>query len=253
MRPAYCDVRWHTDALMALARRRSGLGDFGDTVVRRSAAPAARLLHRRGIAQPGRAHGATLGRRAVPHQPAAVPHAERRDPGILNQTIERPIFITGLPRSGTTFLHRLLMEDPDNRAPLRLADDISVSAARSRRATGAIRGRCASRGNCAPSKGWHPSSARCIRSMRPRRRSAARSPRMCSAACASTRRIGYRPTGAGWMSAGICRPIGSTSASCSTCSIRTAGGRWVVKCPEHLFALMPSARSTRCAAGVRAS
>ena len=41
-----------------------------------------------------------------------------RDPGILRQPIERPIFITGLPRSGTTFLHRLLLEDPDNRAPL---------------------------------------------------------------------------------------------------------------------------------------
>ena len=39
------------------------------------------------------------------------------EPGILRQPIQRPIFITGLPRSGTTFLHRLLMEDPDNRAP----------------------------------------------------------------------------------------------------------------------------------------
>jgi Sulfotransferase family len=31
--------------------------------------------------------------------------------------IERPIFITGLPRSGSTFLHELLAEDPENRAP----------------------------------------------------------------------------------------------------------------------------------------
>ncbi len=43
---------------------------------------------------------------------------ERAHPAILSQTIERPIFITGLPRSGTTFLHRLMMTDPDNRAPL---------------------------------------------------------------------------------------------------------------------------------------
>ena len=88
--------------------------------------------------------------------------AERRDPGILRQPIERPIFITGLPRSGTTFLHRLLLEDPDNRAPLRLADDLSVS--RPRRAAG-CRGRRAWRGSCAPSSGWLPSSARCIPSM----------------------------------------------------------------------------------------
>jgi hypothetical protein len=31
--------------------------------------------------------------------------------------IERPIFITGMPRSGSTFLHELLAEDPENRAP----------------------------------------------------------------------------------------------------------------------------------------
>jgi hypothetical protein len=43
---------------------------------------------------------------------------ETRRPDIAKQQIERPIFITGLPRSGTTFLHRLMMTDPDNRAPL---------------------------------------------------------------------------------------------------------------------------------------
>jgi len=31
--------------------------------------------------------------------------------------IERPVFITGMPRSGSTFLHELLAEDPENRAP----------------------------------------------------------------------------------------------------------------------------------------
>ena len=41
----------------------------------------------------------------------------QRDAGILRQTIERPIFIAGLPRSGTTFLHRMMIEDPNNRAP----------------------------------------------------------------------------------------------------------------------------------------
>ena len=42
---------------------------------------------------------------------------EQDDSGILGQPIRRPIFITGLPRSGTTFLHRLMMADPRNRAP----------------------------------------------------------------------------------------------------------------------------------------
>ncbi|MBN8905351.1 MAG: sulfotransferase, partial [Rhodospirillales bacterium] len=44
--------------------------------------------------------------------------AEARDPGIQHERIDRPIFITGLPRSGTTFLHRLMMHDPATRAPL---------------------------------------------------------------------------------------------------------------------------------------
>jgi hypothetical protein len=34
------------------------------------------------------------------------------------EPIERPIFITGMPRSGSTFLHELLAQDACNRAPL---------------------------------------------------------------------------------------------------------------------------------------
>jgi hypothetical protein len=43
--------------------------------------------------------------------------AEREDPAILTRPLASPIFITGLPRSGTTFLHGLLADDPLNRAP----------------------------------------------------------------------------------------------------------------------------------------
>ena len=42
---------------------------------------------------------------------------EQRDPLIVKRPLAPPIFITGLPRSGTTFLHGLLAEDPANRAP----------------------------------------------------------------------------------------------------------------------------------------
>jgi hypothetical protein len=43
--------------------------------------------------------------------------AEKRAPAILDQTIDRPIFITGLPRSGSTFLHNLLAQDRSNHVP----------------------------------------------------------------------------------------------------------------------------------------
>ena len=44
---------------------------------------------------------------------------DRKDhPAIAAQPISRPLFVVGLPRSGTTFLHRLLSQDPSNRVPL---------------------------------------------------------------------------------------------------------------------------------------
>lgn len=43
---------------------------------------------------------------------------EERSPEILQEEIRQPIFITGLPRSGTTFLHSLLAQDSANRVPL---------------------------------------------------------------------------------------------------------------------------------------
>lgn len=43
--------------------------------------------------------------------------AEEEMPGILSRPIARPIFITGLPRSATTFLHTLLSQDPANAVP----------------------------------------------------------------------------------------------------------------------------------------
>ena len=43
--------------------------------------------------------------------------AEELNPGIRNRVIRKPLFITGLPRSGSTFLHALLAEDPENMVP----------------------------------------------------------------------------------------------------------------------------------------
>ncbi|HSW03575.1 sulfotransferase family protein [Aquabacterium sp.] len=37
--------------------------------------------------------------------------------GIAGEKIVAPVFVIGLPRSGTTFLHNLLTQDPNNRAP----------------------------------------------------------------------------------------------------------------------------------------
>ncbi len=43
---------------------------------------------------------------------------EARCPEILDERIDAPLIITGLPRSGSTFFHRLLIADPGSVAPL---------------------------------------------------------------------------------------------------------------------------------------
>lgn len=42
----------------------------------------------------------------------------KRHPEILQVPIRRPLFITGLPRTGTTLLHNLLSQDPSSRWPV---------------------------------------------------------------------------------------------------------------------------------------
>jgi hypothetical protein len=42
----------------------------------------------------------------------------RADPGVREEVIAEPVFVAGAPRTGTTILHALLVEDPHLRAPL---------------------------------------------------------------------------------------------------------------------------------------
>jgi hypothetical protein len=39
------------------------------------------------------------------------------DPGVLDEVIDQPVVVTGLPRTGTTLLHAVLARDPARRAP----------------------------------------------------------------------------------------------------------------------------------------
>ena len=43
---------------------------------------------------------------------AALAHERQRHPEIERETIDRPLFIVGINRTGTTFLHRLMARDP---------------------------------------------------------------------------------------------------------------------------------------------
>ncbi len=105
------------DRLIARARRRTGLSEFGDT----SFAEPLRVFLR---ACREEADLSLFGRIAVRWDTLRflsnllrLHEEETRRPEILDQPIERPIIIAGLPRSGTTFLHSLLAEDPANLVP----------------------------------------------------------------------------------------------------------------------------------------
>jgi hypothetical protein len=106
------------DELLSAARSSVGLEDFGDAAF---AAPMRRFLD----ACASEADLGLIGRLATRWDAVRflsnlllLRAAEVRMPDILGESVARPIFITGVPRSGTTFLHRMMLADPANRAPL---------------------------------------------------------------------------------------------------------------------------------------
>lgn len=111
-------LRLDATALMARATRATGLTDFGDDAFR---APLDRLL----AALEGETELTLLGRlitradlaRLLENRLRMV-DTRRRHPEIDREQIRRPLFIVGLPRTGTTILHELLSQDPANRVPM---------------------------------------------------------------------------------------------------------------------------------------
>jgi sulfotransferase family protein len=105
-------------ALVAKARRQTGLDDFGDDAFRE---PLARLT----ASLEDEARLTTLGRmiarsdflRLLTNR-LRVTDVRRRHPEIASGRIVRPLFILGLPRTGTSILHELLAQDPENRVPM---------------------------------------------------------------------------------------------------------------------------------------
>ena len=105
------------DALIARAQRRTGLVDFGGTPFEEPLQNFLRACREEGDLS---LFGHFVTRWDVVRFLSNLLHLrdqERRAPEILARPIERPIFIAGLPRSGTTFLHSLLAQDPANLIP----------------------------------------------------------------------------------------------------------------------------------------
>ena len=103
------------ESLCAAARRRTGLVDFGDPPLEPALSTLADSLEQEADLHP-------LGRFLIRTHLQDLLATRLRLAAQWSSVhdcppIERPLFITGMPRSGSTFLHELLAEDPGNRAP----------------------------------------------------------------------------------------------------------------------------------------
>jgi hypothetical protein len=114
-------VRWpdvEPASMMAAARRRTGLPDFGDELFREGLDVLVADFERNPAVHGFGRHffreycvGLLCNRLRIQDELT-------RDPEILDVPVERPLVIAGLPRSGTTLLHRLMSEDPAGRTML---------------------------------------------------------------------------------------------------------------------------------------
>jgi hypothetical protein len=111
-------VKLDADGLLARAQKNTGFSDFGGDKFRQ---PFHLLLE--GLER--EAHLTTMGRvvaradilRVLENRLGMV-ELFKQYPEILEQPVERPLFVVGPPRTGTTIFHDLLALDADNRVPL---------------------------------------------------------------------------------------------------------------------------------------
>ena len=99
-------------------RRSGGLSDFGEGPFQEGLTRLLDSLERDGRLTP---IGRVIAReRVLLHTVNRLQYVRDRQrfPEIAKQIIEKPIFIIGMPRTGTTILHDILAQDPRSRAPL---------------------------------------------------------------------------------------------------------------------------------------
>jgi hypothetical protein len=105
------------DAIIQQAKKQTDLCDFGDeSFVPALEKLAVSLEHEAQLSQLGRiaVHAMLLDNLKLRLRLTAY---RKQRPEIAQQKITRPLFVLGLPRTGTTILYELLAQDPAHRAP----------------------------------------------------------------------------------------------------------------------------------------
>jgi hypothetical protein len=111
-------VRLDPDSLLQTARKSTGLTDFGHDRFRD---PLARLVESLETEAQLTILGRMIARRDLLRLlEFRLRHAELRKqhPEIEYERVEKPLFILGMPRTGTSILHELMAQDPQNRVPM---------------------------------------------------------------------------------------------------------------------------------------
>ena len=109
-------VRLEVDPLLRVATRRTGLTDFGDPGFLEGLRTLLTSLEEdAGLHPIGRLSLRELVVDSLVNR-LLLTEAQKRTPEIFTQPLIPPLIVLGLPRTGTTFLHRLLAEDPAHHA-----------------------------------------------------------------------------------------------------------------------------------------
>ena len=223
------------DELIELALKRAGRRDFAD---RSFIGPFQRLLE----ACRAEADLSALGIRALRVDVLRLlrnllrfEEFEAACPAVLSRPIRAPVFITGMPRSGTTFLHRLILQDPHTIAP-RLFQLVYPHASQAGRFETALR------------KRWVSLQLALFRMLSPEFNAlhpvAVDAPEECTDITAhvfqslrfeSTYRV---PSYSGWLQrSGLLHAYRFHRRFLQHLDAQLPGRRWILKSPDHVFAL----------------
>src|SRR5258705_3421568 len=104
--------------LCAAARRATGVADFGDAGIELRLELLAKSIQSEADLHWFGRMLAWIHLRDILRTRLQLEETWRKCRGFETEPIERPVFITGMPRSGSTVLHEMFAQDPNHRSPL---------------------------------------------------------------------------------------------------------------------------------------
>ena len=223
------------DTLVSTAQRRAQWSDFGSESFRGPLERLVAALEREAnLTQLGRL---TVHRHLVSLLETALhlQHERALQPAVAAQTINAPVFIVGLPRSGTTLLHSLMAQDSATRAPLTRETMFPAGYPETPAALGRIHRRAA--GRLAWARRFLPGFERIhpLGAERPEECVALMAPALTSALFHSLHRV---PSYQDWFEADPqVQGFDMHHRVLQQLQSRRGTTRWVLKAPAHLFSL----------------